>query len=259
VSEDPATREHLGGHDRSGDGSVTGLNQLLEHLRTTRGFDFTAYKTSSLTRRIRRRMDAVHCNTFDEYRAYLEHNTDEFSELFNTILINVTSFFRDPETWSRVAEVVIPQIVGEVGSEDPIRVWVAGCATGEEAFTIAILLCEGLGDDAFRRRVKIYTTDVDQEAITEARHGRYPKRKLTEDTPAEFVDRCHRGHRPHGRTRRRDRTGWAAYRRRGAERGARGSSVVTVRRTRRVERQLARLPVASWRALLTSMDQGSAG
>jgi two-component system CheB/CheR fusion protein len=189
VSEDARTHEDLEGQARSGDGSDTDLNRLLEHLRTTRGFDFTGYKTSSLTRRIHKRMDAVRSNTFDEYRRYLEHNAGEFSELFNTILINVTSFFRDAEIWSRVGEVVIPQIMGGPDRDDPIRVWVAGCATGEEAFTIAILLCEGLGDDAFRRRVKIYATDVDGEAITEARHGRYPKRKVTEDVPAELVDR----------------------------------------------------------------------
>jgi two-component system CheB/CheR fusion protein len=189
VSEDVPADEKLVGHDRSGDGSDAGLDRLLQHLRATRGFDFTGYKTSSLTRRIRKRMEAVHATTFDEYRRYLDASSDEFGELFNTILINVTSFFRDPDTWSRVTEAVIPQITGEPDSDDPVRVWVAGCATGEEAFTIAILLCEALGDDAYRRRVKIYATDVDQEAITDARHGRYPKRRVTEAVPEEFIDR----------------------------------------------------------------------
>jgi two-component system CheB/CheR fusion protein len=189
VSEDVPADQKVVGHDHSGDGSDAGLERLLQHLRTTRGFDFTGYKTSSLTRRIRKRMEAVHTTTFDEYRRYLDASSDEFGELFNTILINVTSFFRDPDTWSRLTEAVIPQIAGEPDSDHPLRVWVAGCATGEEAFTIAILLCEALGDDAYRRRVKIYATDVDQEAITEARHGRYPKRKVTEDVPEELVDR----------------------------------------------------------------------
>ena len=194
MSEDvPAAKKQVGqersGDGSAGDGSDDGLERLLQHLRTTRGFDFTGYKTSSLTRRIRKRMEAAHSATFDEYRRYLDATPDEFGELFNTILINVTGFFRDPDTWSRLTEAVIPQIAGEPDSDDPIRVWVAGCATGEEAFTIAILLCEALGDDAYRRRVKIYATDVDQEAITEARHGRYPKRKITEDVSEELVDR----------------------------------------------------------------------
>jgi two-component system CheB/CheR fusion protein len=189
VSEDTPTHEDVADPDHSGDGADAGLDRLLQHMRTTRGFDFTGYKTSSLTRRIRKRMDAVHCDTFDEYRRYLDGDQNEFSDLFNTILINVTGFFRDPETWSRVGESVIPQIAGEAGSDDPIRVWVAGCATGEEAFTIAILLCDALGDDAFRRRVKVYATDVDQDAITEARHGRYLKRTIGEDVPEALFDR----------------------------------------------------------------------
>jgi two-component system, chemotaxis family, CheB/CheR fusion protein len=189
LSEDTPTQEDLGGPDRFGDGEEADLGRLLQHMRATRGFDFTGYKTSSLTRRIRRRMQVVHSTTFDEYRRYLDDNPEEFIELFNTILINVTGFFRDPETWSRVRESVIPKIAGEPGSDDPLRVWVAGCATGEEPFTIAILLCEALGDDAFRRRVKIYATDVDQEAITEARHGRYLKRTIGEDLPVALLDR----------------------------------------------------------------------
>jgi two-component system CheB/CheR fusion protein len=189
VSEDTPTQADVGGQDRTGDGVDPGLARLLQHMRSTRGFDFTGYKTSSLTRRIRKRMDAVHCATFDDYRVYLGENPDEFNELFNTILINVTGFFRDPETWSLVSESVVPQIAAESDSGDPLRVWVAGCATGEEAFTIAILLCEALGDDAFRRRVKIYATDVDPEAITEARHARYLKRTIGEDLPATMLDR----------------------------------------------------------------------
>jgi two-component system CheB/CheR fusion protein len=189
VSEDTPTQRELGEPDHTGDGADAGLGRLLQHLSSTRGFDFTGYKTSSLTRRIRRRMEAVHTGTFDEYRRHLDDHPSEFNELFNTILINVTGFFRDPETWSRVGELVIPQIAGEPGSDGPIRVWVAGCATGEEAVTIGILLCDTLGDDAFRRRVKIYATDVDQDAITEARHGRYLKRTIGEGLPTAVLDR----------------------------------------------------------------------
>jgi two-component system CheB/CheR fusion protein len=189
VSEETPTQRELGESDHTGDGADAGLGRLLQHLSSTRGFDFTGYKTSSLTRRIRKRMEAVHCGTFDEYRRHLDYHPSEFNELFNTILINVTGFFRDPETWSRVDELVIPQIAGEPGTDGPIRVWVVGCATGEEAFTIAILLCDTLGDEAFRRRVKIYATDVDQDAITEARHGRYLRRTIGEGLPTAVLDR----------------------------------------------------------------------
>jgi two-component system, chemotaxis family, CheB/CheR fusion protein len=189
MSEDAPARDDQSGRSSPGDGEDDGLDLLLRHLRTTRGFDFTAYKNSSLTRRIRKRMDAVRSPTFDEYRRYLDDNPDEFGELFNTILINVTSFFRDPETWSRVAESVVPRIAGDPGDNDPVRVWVAGCATGEEAFTIAMLFCEAMGDDAFRRRVKIYATDVDHEAIKDARHGRYLRRTVTEGVPPALIDR----------------------------------------------------------------------
>jgi two-component system CheB/CheR fusion protein len=188
VSDDAPAHPLSDGKNGTDDGADDGLERLLQHMRSTRGLDLTGYKTSSLTRRIRKRMDAVHSTTIDEYRRHLDDDQDEFTELFNTILINVTSFFRDPEMWSHLAEAVIPQLTSELGSERPLRVWVAGCATGEEAFTIAMLLCEALGDDAVRRRVKIYATDVDQDAVAEARHGRYARRTVTEGVPAALID-----------------------------------------------------------------------
>ena len=173
----------------SGEATDEGLAVLLQHVRDARGFDFTGYKNASLTRRIHKRMDTVAATTFEEYRHFLDDNPHELNELFNTILINVTGFYRHPETWSRLAEVVIPQVCDEADPDEPIRVWVAGCASGEEAFTIAMLLCEALGDGAFRHRVKIYATDIDDEAITQARHARYLKRTVTEDVPAGLLDR----------------------------------------------------------------------
>jgi two-component system CheB/CheR fusion protein len=166
-----------------------GLTALLEHLRDTRGFDFTGYKRSSLTRRIRKRMDGLHVTNFDAYRRYLDLNDGEFVELFNTILINVTGFFRDPDTWELLSRVVIPRVVAERDPDEPIRAWAPGCATGEEPYSLAILLCEELGEDAFRQRVKIYATDVDQEALGEARQGRYLKRSVVEAIPPAILDR----------------------------------------------------------------------
>jgi two-component system CheB/CheR fusion protein len=93
--------------------------------------------------------------------------------LFNTILINVTAFFRDPESWEHLRTEVLERLVAGKAPGTPIRVWSAGCASGEEAYTLAMLLCEILGVEAFRDRVKIYATDVDEEQLNEARHGSY--------------------------------------------------------------------------------------
>ena len=165
------------------------LSELLEHLKDSRGLDFTSYKRSSLTRRIRKRMDGLHIDGFDDYKTHLDDHPDEFVDLFNTILINVTSFFRDPDTWALVGGEVIPRILEARADGGPLRVWVPGCASGEEPYTIAILLCEALGEDAFRQRVKIFATDLDDAALTEARHARYPMRAVTEDLPPDLLKR----------------------------------------------------------------------
>jgi two-component system CheB/CheR fusion protein len=165
---------------------VPGLEALLEYLRDSRGFDFSGYKRATLERRIRKRMDEVSVAHYEDYVDFLEANPREFSELFNTILINVTRFFRDPEAWEFIQEEVVPQIVAAVPDGDQIRVWSAGCASGEEAYTAAIVLLEVLGEEQFKRRVKIYATDLDEEALTEARAAVYPA-KAFDELPAELV------------------------------------------------------------------------
>src|SRR5918911_723557 len=114
------------------------LEALLEYLKRRRGFDFTGYKRASLARRIGKRMQAVQIDSFAEYRDYLEANSREFEELFDTILINVTGFFRDGETWTFLATEVIPRLIAQREPTEPIRIWSAACATGEEAYTLAI-------------------------------------------------------------------------------------------------------------------------
>ena len=159
---------------------------LLLYLKHSRGFDFTAYKRSSLMRRVLVRMQAVRLGSFSEYLDYLQVDPDEFTRLFNTILINVTSFFRDPETWEFLARNVLPGLLEGTGARDPIRVWSAGCASGQEAYTIAMVLAEALGVERFRERVKIYGTDVDEEALTQARQAGYDARG-TEDVPPDLL------------------------------------------------------------------------
>ena len=155
------------------DESEETFEALLRYLRDSRGFDFTGYKRTTLKRRIRHRMAQVGSHNDQEYLDLLQANPDEFVALFNTILINVTSFFRDPDAWEFIQEHVIPQVCSDRGPDEPIRVWSAGCAAGQEAYTLAILLAEALGTDEFRRRVKIYATDIDEQALNEARAATY--------------------------------------------------------------------------------------
>ena len=159
---------------------------LLRYMRDSRGFDFTGYKRTSLMRRVRRRMDQAGYQTFDEYLDMLQASSDEFTALFNTILINVTDFFRDPDAWEFVRTDIIPAMLAERGPSDPIRVWSAGCASGQEAYSLAMLLAEALGPEDFRQRVKIYATDVDENALTEARAASYDA-KAVESVPPDLL------------------------------------------------------------------------
>jgi two-component system CheB/CheR fusion protein len=150
---------------------------LLEHIREQRAFDFTGYKRASLARRVQRRMESVGIGGYDEYLDQLIVHPDEFTHLFNTVLINVTSFFRDADAWAYLQSEILPGIL-QRREEQPIRVWSAGCASGEEAYSLAIALAELLGIDDFRHRVKIYATDVDEEALAQARQATYSEREL---------------------------------------------------------------------------------
>ena len=161
-----------------GRGGSKDLEELLSFIKESRGFDFTAYKRASLTRRIVKRMGVAGVETFSEYRRVLEDTPEEFTDLFNTVLINVTAFMRDPEAWGYLGDTVVPGIVAQKAREDPIRVWSAGCASGQEAYSLAVLLCEVVGEDRFRNHVKIYATDVDDDALVAARHGVYPSKEL---------------------------------------------------------------------------------
>jgi two-component system CheB/CheR fusion protein len=165
-----------------------GWAELLDYLRATRGFDFHGYKPTTLMRRVRKRMEQVEIDDFAGYKDYLEVHPDEFAGLFNTILINVTGFFRDPQAWDVIRETVIPDIVATRPQGEAIRVWSVGCATGEEAYTLAILLAEKLSPEEFKQRVKIYATDMDEEALTHARHAAYSERDV-ESVPADLRER----------------------------------------------------------------------
>ncbi len=154
------------------------LEALLHFVRDARGFDFTGYKRSTLGRRIHKRMADVHIDSYTDYRDLLETSADEFGALFNTILINVTSLFRDQDAWNYLQREVVPDLLGEIAGDQEVRVWSAGCSSGEEAYSLAIMFAEALGVDEALNRVKIYATDVDEEALREARAGLYTAKSL---------------------------------------------------------------------------------
>ena len=169
-------------------GEEARLERLLDYLKKSRGFDFGGYKRPSLMRRIERRMGLLGVRGFDDYLDHLEVHPGEFAELFDSILINVTSFFRDAQAWEYLAGTVLPAILGAKRDGELVRVWSAGCATGEEAYSIAMLLAEAMGEKAFVERVKIYATDLDDEALAAARAGAYAARDV-EDVESKLLER----------------------------------------------------------------------
>ena len=159
------------------------LEALLIFLRDNRGFDFTGYKRSTLERRIQKHLKMRNIDSYEAYQEYLEVHPEEFNFLFNSILINVTSFFRDKPAWDFVAEQIIPKILASKRENEQIRIWSAGCASGEEPYSLAMLLAEALGKQDFQRRVKIYATDIDEEALMEARRACYSAESIKDIDP----------------------------------------------------------------------------
>jgi len=167
-TEDPRDRGALGAFDRRG------LNRAAcEILQKQTGHDFSRYKESSIGRRLARRVELTQSASTDAYLERLRTDADEVALLLRDVLINVTQFFRDPEVFEILARDVIPKLFEDKGELDSVRVWVAGCASGEEAYSIAILLAEHVASLAVAPTVKIFATDIDEDALAEGRHGRY--------------------------------------------------------------------------------------
>jgi PAS domain S-box-containing protein len=152
-------------------GSLGAICALL-HQRT--GHDFSRYKEATLLRRIRRRVHVRRAASAAEYVTLLELDPGEPQLLLKDLLIGVTQFFRDPDTFERIGTEILPRILEGKPAEAPLRIWVPGCASGEEAFSLAILAHEHLARHESRRFVQVFATDIDAEMITEARAGRYP-------------------------------------------------------------------------------------
>jgi two-component system, chemotaxis family, CheB/CheR fusion protein len=148
------------------------MRRVLAHVRVRTGHDFAKYKNSTVSRRIARRMQVTRREDLASYYMYLRESAEEVSALFNDLLISVTHFFRDAEVFEKLGQQIVPQLFK--GDEDPIRVWVPGCATGEEAYSVGILLLEEAARQDIRPEIQIFASDLDTSALTIAREGRYP-------------------------------------------------------------------------------------
>jgi two-component system CheB/CheR fusion protein len=149
------------------------LRRILAHLRVRTGHDFSKYKRSTVVRRIARRMQVNRTDVLQDYYDIIRDNPDEVQALLSDLLISVTTFFRDREAFEALAK-LLPNIFESKGHDQPIRVWVAGCATGEEAYSIGMLLLEEAMRHVVRPHIQVFGTDLDVRALAAAREGRYP-------------------------------------------------------------------------------------
>jgi two-component system CheB/CheR fusion protein len=154
------------------------FKQLLTVLKVRRGIDFTYYKSGTMKRRIARRMALSRIEKPEDYLLYLRENKMEQDALYNDMLISVTHFFRDPATFDILCGTIFPSIIRQKTPREAIRIWVAGCATGEEAYSMAICLIEHLGDKAAALKIQIFATDISETAIAKARMGVYRASEL---------------------------------------------------------------------------------
>jgi two-component system CheB/CheR fusion protein len=159
------------------------LGKIHTLLRTRTGHDFSEYKERTFQRRAQRRMQVLQTTKLEEYAARLQQQPDEVSALFRDLLIGVTDFFRDTAAFRALETVVIPKLFENKGAEDELRVWVSGCATGEEAYSIAILLREQMDGLVAPPKIQIFATDIDEAAMGVARSARYPSSSIKEVSP----------------------------------------------------------------------------
>ena len=155
------------------------LQALLAQVQARQGIDFTQYKPPTIRRRLQRRLVATGTDTLATYSAYVQSHPEEYERLTSSFLIKVTEFYRDPELFAYLRAQVLPELIARARTQDnELRLWSAGCATGEEAYSLAILVADALGDELERFTVRIFATDLDPTAIAFARRGVYPAAAL---------------------------------------------------------------------------------
>lgn len=150
------------------------LRRILAHVRVRTGHDFSNYKKSTVVRRVARRMHVTRRDDLAAYFDFMRDNVEEAQALLGDLLISVTTFFRDPEAFDVLSKQVIPRLFDGREASDTVRVWVPGCATGEEAYSIAILLLEEVSRREIRPEIQVFGSDLDTGALAIAREGRYP-------------------------------------------------------------------------------------
>ncbi|MEO5657966.1 MAG: chemotaxis protein CheB [Nitrospiria bacterium] len=164
------------------------LDKIFILLRSHTGHDFSQYKRNTISRRIERRMAVHQLEHIDDYIRYLRDTKPEIDALFKDLLIGVTSFFRDPEAFETLREQVVRPLVARQSAETPIRVWVAGCSTGEEAYSLAMLLREEIVDTSTKNlKIQIFATDIDRHALDIAREGIYPDSIAADVSPQRLT------------------------------------------------------------------------
>src|SRR4051794_14266430 len=160
------------------------LDSIFKIIKTNTGHDFSAYKLNTIMRRIERRMTSQASGSIEDYIAFMEKTPQEAQALCGEILIGVTSFFRDRDAFEMIRNSVIPRLFNGRDPEDPIRIWHACCATGEEVYSMAMLIREYLSDHQLDLRVQFFATDIDESAIARARTGLYTD-SILEDVSEE--------------------------------------------------------------------------
>jgi two-component system CheB/CheR fusion protein len=169
------------------------LLKVCDELRRRLGHDFSQYKRSTMLRRVHRRMQVIGAASQAAYLARLHEQPSEAELLFRDLLINVTNFFRDAEAFDYLRREVIPELFRNKGAGDTVRIWAPGCSSGEEAYSIAILITEHLARAEVKPRVQIFATDIDEPMLQKARNARYPQ-SAVKDVPLELLDRYFYAH-----------------------------------------------------------------
>jgi len=154
------------------------MRGIIQLIKKSTGTDFSHYKINTIRRRMIRRMLLHQLETLEDYAKYMRQHTAEVSLLYNDLLINVTSFFRDAETTDYLQQTVLPRILHLKENGDPIRIWIPACSTGEEVYSIAILIMEVLGEQASNTAIQIFATDLSEAAIAKARLGIYSQQDV---------------------------------------------------------------------------------
>src|SRR5690606_20085373 len=149
------------------------LGQILEMLLAATNVDFSVYKTSTVRRRVRRRMSGQQIAELGDYLRYLQEHPSETLALYNDLLVGVTELFRDPDVFEELKASVFTELLQNRHPGRPIRIWVPGCSRGDEAYTIAICALEAMGSRREPVRVQLFATDLKEGALTQARTGRY--------------------------------------------------------------------------------------